>query len=545
MRSDTLAGSTSKPELSSKLHEGVELLRSTINKLETTRIEPAHQLEITDRLGRIMIQQLGPAYRNRYPKNSLSQSRDPESLVDSLIDLHREIARQYRITFRLLAGDTPLDEDAIAPRLKAAYGALVHHKQALLIAYENYRMEPEGIWREIHNTYQQIRTSDLEYIRVPGTADLTIEKVYKHTVLLGLSNPFHLPFRAINKIDKTLSVWLKKATLSDRLTSVRNRCVFLIDALLDAPAIPLLSDTGIPRFREYLFLETFNLALDLRRRLGSLADDTSQHSGISIEQLAKLEEVKTLRLLVKRWGSHKIRSSKRTAHHARCDLAIGTLSVTHAIRTVADNVRREPTDIVLSEDIEQTGFSQRMARHRNVFQVSGDWQIRDSGDHGFRLTFASSQESRIQVNELVAVKPRDGSQDWLTGFVQWARIDGNRVLEIGVRTLSPDARPVSIHSYTTWKGAKGVSFLALLLPATTASPESIIIPATELYDADIDVVGCSDNGAWTIRLKRMISAEPSFYWYEIESRVRDGGNLAPVSDYASARRAKDGAAGSL
>lgn len=508
-----------------ELHHGIELLRAAVSKLEGGGIEPMRLLKALDPFSEIIVQQLCQAYRSRYIGMSLPLSKEAESLADTLIDLHRAIAGTYKAIFGQITDDELLDNAMVESALQAAHGAQYHLMQALLLAYESYRAEPSGIWREIHGIYQHARSSGIENNPVPDANKLTLKKAYKHALLLGLSNPYHFPFRVIHKINRMLPVWVEKVKLSARLPSSANRCVFLVDAMLDIPAVPLLSNSAIPRFGDHLFLETIDLAGDLRRQMRMLVNEAAQDECLNIDRVAKIEGLKTLRLLVKRWASHHIRSSKRTMRHTDCDLAIGTISVTQAIK---DHFMRKdieaPTDIILSEDIEQTGFSQQLARHRNVIHVSSDWQIRDSSAHGFRLTFSSSQESKIQVNELVAVKPREGDQRWLTGLVQWARVGGNRTLEIGVRTLARDARPVSVTSYATWKEAKAVYILALLLPGTDKSSESMIIPRTELFDPGLTVVNYIDDGEWTMKLNRLISAAPSFYWYQIESRIPDTGD---------------------
>lgn len=513
------------------------MLRRAVAKLQASGSGPLHLLKALEPFTPVVAQQLCQAYRRRHIGLSLPLSRQAESLADSLVDLHRTMAGIYEGIYARLAEDGLLDDILLPPALKAAYRAQYHLTQALLLTYESYRAEPAGIWKELHGIHQQARAAGIESQPLPNTAALTIEHGYKHALLLGLSNPYHLPFGAIYKIDRALPAWSRTVTLADRLPHRAGRCVFLIDAAVDIPAVPLLSDCARPKFGDHLFIETMRLAAELQRQVDGAAQEPAEDGGTDIQRLSKIEAVKTLRLLIRRWGSHQIRTAQRSVRHGPCDLAVGTVSVTQALQEPLGEAVEEPTAIILSQDVEHTGFSQHLARHRNVIHVSPDWQIRDSSAQGFRLTFTSSHESRIQVNELVAVKPRYSEEAWLTGLVQWARVDGSKTLEIGVRALARDARPVSVTAYHTWKEARPVSFLALLLPpgGECADAESIIIPRTELFDPALGVLSCVDQHEWMVKLKGLVSAAPSFYWYEIASRTPAAAPAWPGGEPVSAR----------
>lgn len=502
-----------------KLQQGIELLRSALSRLKGTESDPASLLKELEPFRETIVPQLCRGYHDRYVGNALPLSVEAALLADALIDLHRAMARTYRCIFeKVVAGG--LAEDAkLAPALSAAFGAQHHLKQGLLIAYESYRAEPVGIWGQIHGIHQLACAHDIDRIPVNGGRRTTLTKTYKHALLLGLSNPYHLPPRIISKIDALLPSWLERAKLSARLPSRNDRCVFLVDAALDRPAIPLLSNSAIPRFGDHLYLETSYLAQDLRQQMREV--DNKETPGGGGDRLAlQMEELKTLRPLIKRWRSHQIRSTTRETQTTDCQLAIGTNSVTRAISDPVMLSRIEdPVEIVLSgESVNGRGPSSS-ERYNNVLHISSDCQIRDSSPRGFRLAFGSAQGAKIRVNELVAVKPRDGKQRWLTGLVRWAKVSADKNLEIGVRRLAHDARPVSISSYATWGESRDIYVLALLLPGDNGSEGSLIIPKSDFFDPELAVVKCLDRGEWSIRLGKAISIEPSFYWYQVDSRA--------------------------
>ncbi len=457
-----------------------------VSALQSAKTPATELVQALDGLAERVDRQLTNPYRGRRVILSLPLPQSELALTQVLIDLHSHLAQGYRSVPLRLPGTQPDTEFELVVR--AASGAMRHLTRTLLYTYEGYRAAPERTWRDVHTIYDRIRRLQLQNSPAPRTS-YTLAHVYKQSLLLGLSGPYELPFGVITSIVAHLPAWSEHAQLTTKLSRGAERCVFMIDPTLDKPAVPLLSHAVAPQFGEHLFFDTSDLGCFLEAQAEALTKafhwdkDNPQHNFFQLQRLDML------RSLVRRWKTHRIRSSRRRRCASYCEVVFGVQSVCRSVEGGAprDSTRATPPN---------------------------HWRVSDFSDHGFRLTLARFDARPIDVNELVALRLVEISPAWHIGLILWARTSGPEDLEIGVRTISRHARPVTVRSLSSTGGQRRQRYSALYLPATDRTGASLILPGGA-WDPDRAFAMKDGEAEHRIEMKRLIMATPAFEWFEV------------------------------
>ena len=489
----------------SGLRGSIATLCDTISKLSSTYSDSKSLLAALDDHENHIIEELDKRVKERRLGLSLPLTKKELELTDLSIALHVHVAEAYAS----ILPDTVnggLGKKQRAQMLRAGYGAIHHYKHALMYAYGSYRVEPKGVWNGIHRIYQHTRHIDPDPRRAAqppseSAKDPDIERSYKHVLLLGLSNPYQLPFRGVYEIDTALYRWSDLARLSVTPVNQPNHCLFVIDAALDRPGVPLLSQRGVDGSEGDWVLDTTKLAFTLKKELKTLMEEIEANKK-RLDSSSNFTMLEIYRSMVGRWGTHRLRGAERKRLHTFCDLAIGVNAISHAISGHKSfEVYNQP-----AQSPEQP-------------ELSEGWQIADISESGFRLKLMKPDRSQISVNELIAVRPVDLTMDWLTGLVRWARRGAEGSLEIGARTISTDSQRVSVSTNTLTQQRNRAYIPGLFLPQRETNPTMIV--ATGCLDTNSTFAVLFENGEKTFVVNRFILSTPVFDWIEVHGESQD------------------------
>ncbi len=507
------------PDVSSlELIDALATMCDAVYELQNAHMDPLLLLDVLDDHDRVINAGLSKRVQERRLGLSLPPTREDMKLSGLSIELHTHLANGYKSAIPNLGHGEHL-RTATDQFLRAACGAISHLKYALLSAYESYRVEPQGIWNAIHRIYARACQLDLQDACASQAEDhrikdLNISRSYKQALLLGLSNPYQLPFRVIFTVDEALQRWADQAQLSVSVLPQSNRCRFLIDPNIDRPGIPLLSRRGMDESAEHWILDTTAVANSLKEEMRLLINKFARPKK-RLDSFNNFATLEMLRALIGRWSSHRVRGSERKKRSGYCDLAIGMNSISYVVNGLKSyEVYNEPAQINVGDNVIRGSFGGQQAKQRADVRLSESWQIADISQTGFRLMLRESGHAQIQMNELIAVRPRDLSMGWLTGLIQWARYNEDGTLEIGARTLSTDARPVSVSVFTLSHEASRSYTLGLFLPGGDATDPMIIIPAGLYHPNRVFSVRFED-GEQTVSVNRLIMSTRAFDWFEV------------------------------
>ncbi|MFA7388073.1 MAG: hypothetical protein WCZ87_10470, partial [Thiohalobacteraceae bacterium] len=206
----------------------------------------------------------------------------------------------------------------------STHRALSYLGEVLLRAYQVYASYPAGIWRQVHQLYQQAEAKGFASTMVkepgdrsgPGTS---IEDNYKGILLLALACPYRLRQGEVEQIYAWLREWSRHASL-DRLTETKNpNGLFVANFAADEPPTYLiLRDAAYDQASCRLLNAT---------RLADVVREVSHQWHAQTGKTPKINE-QVLRRLMLAWGVMPKRRFSRSQRHSTAMVAIG-LSAAH------------------------------------------------------------------------------------------------------------------------------------------------------------------------------------------------------------------------
>lgn len=365
-------------------------------------------------------------------------------ITNALRQLYQEFALGYQITVNEITtrNELILDDPATTTLTKAMYGVTYCLNQVLRCAYESYRLVPIGTWKQLHKIFQLARTYGVdteEFVGVDGKA-VSMAHEYKRALLLGLSEPYQLPFRRVNTIFHCLQQWAVHAQLHYEIDKNSGpECLFIVDTDSDHPAIPCLSPTKVNSTARDLVLDTSELINKLNHKMGSSIVDTLTTKG----EVRNYEEIETLKVLITYWRTHPMRRHQRTFSRQKYDVIVGLTNIARELENSKNALTsNKNTDVVRGT----FGHQQHLQAKSRKLPIP--WEAVDESPNGVRFNVESSQGTPVSVGELVAVRPVTEEDNWCIGIVRWAKEGRSNTVDLGIYKIGQDvqtitARPVS------------------------------------------------------------------------------------------------------
>ncbi|ANI14012.1 pilus assembly protein PilZ [Pseudomonas citronellolis] len=265
--------------------------------------------------------------------------------------------------------------------------------QALLRHYQQYQQPPGSLWRDSHllywiGEYQQCLDEPIAAAFEPTPAG-TLRGLYQQSLLLALSNPFHLTEGEAPHLFSALAPLAGLARLQDWDDEEEEQEGYLVDLGDDRPCLGFDQKPEAPPER-------------LRRlELGALL--IALHDPAPLRPAAEsllLERVRP------HWLGHQPRRHMRAEKHASCQLVIGLTAIqAHLLASAAG---------------------------------SCEAQMADASPGGARIVCQGSQAQRLPVGQLLLILDKPGSP--ILAMVRWRHLNGDG-LHLGLRFLKGLPRP--------------------------------------------------------------------------------------------------------
>jgi len=406
----------------------IEPVRQALMQLSQTRLPPEQRLALLEEFPPALAAMVGHAGRRRIGM-TVPVSPQGRAMLGELGVLHGLLARAYE---RTADEDTGQGEVDLALVLERAMSNLI---EVLSTAYEAYEPVPEGTWRALHGLYARARALGVDKRRVPDPHNpihpyIDLSTVYRHALLLGLADPYQLPFRAVARLRGRLPEWAGACDLNVQNAVRRRRCRFVIDLESDRPGFPVLGREGALDEGRHLVLNTTRLTLSLHRTMAQLR--ASMWSTGRTAAVSDLELVDLLRTLIVRWGMHPIRRRTRARVAQDYEVVAGLRGIS---RQLAGDGGRVAETVVL-----EGGATPATPGTTSVAAYWQRWRSIDVSDSGWRLAVDGGTGIELRVGEVLALRGV-GEGAWALGAVRWARGREEGRLEIGVQALGVDPRP--------------------------------------------------------------------------------------------------------
>jgi len=447
-----------------------------------------------------------------------------------------EVARDYGELYGTLAAGYKriiLDADGGKPRgvnpAAVNYWAMYYLIQQLRCAFGSYARTPRGVWYEIHQLFDFARFSGVQHeeLKVGGERLRTITHLYKRALLMGLSDPYQLPFRAVDRVYDALDRWAERATLRTESSKEPKHCLFMVDSELDRPAMPLLANARIQDGTNRLLLDTSKLVVHLKRKMTKTVNETMVRSAKSADTdwFVTFDQVETLQNLIVKWGLHPIRRGTRnsqTPDH-ECELIAGLSAVHYAVNGNQPLPQRRLGDRRVTSALMMGSFGLAQTEQQRTLDKRQQWRLLDESDRGLRLLLENTHQAQVRVGELVAFRITARFEDWTLGVIRWAQTLEHGGLSVGIHKLGSGAKAVAVQLMADRHGSINARYLpGLVLPPHSGEKLESLLTDQSLYRVG-EHIWIEDNGKNRI-------VEPTRVLMTTRSFVRFQFKTASVAD---------------
>jgi hypothetical protein len=494
-------------------------------------LEPTEYAQrLLDRLGNLNRTALTPKQRLRLlevfnePVTHLSAelSRRHASLGTPFCDPVRDVATKarallaemacgYKIALMDLAwrGGPRLDTATIAD---AVQNALSYLTDVLTSCYRIYAPAPEGIWLEIHQLYLYADNLGILKQAVGGHAGDNILHTYIHALLLGLSNPYQLPFNLAAAVHEQLRAWAPLTALRAEPKKNSKRCQFLVPLGSDRPGYPCQGANCAPPAEPHIVLDARKLVRKLHDELQALVpeEDTEQQRPDGARRRDLLQR------LIVAWGLSPSRRFSRALKDINAEVVVGIDAVAQSLdsrRLLQPTIAGVDSEIVMASELPSA--DQPGSAPVDAGSAVCCW-LRDEGANGVGLTVLEAEALDVRVGNVVGVRLTEGGDAWIVGLVRWIRSDSAEQLQTGIQKLAPTATPVAVEPVSIENTDRRAYRFAILLPEVPAlgQPRSLFAPHGTYRPARNLFVETGD-ALKMVRAGRLLESGRSFDWFEI------------------------------
>ncbi len=431
-----------------------------LSSLNRSEIDDERRLTLLE-LYRVPVDKICRELQRQYLGQALPMNEKSKTAAGQVRQLQVEMSYGYKriVLNAALRNDQPSAGKPATELIVAIQRAIRYLTEILVTSYQVYTSYPEGIWREIHQLYTYAERNGAADMPVADPLNDTvpnssISHVYKQSVLVDLSNPYHLPARMTEKVRRYLDRWASIAQLQAATKYYDPKCQFLIDQQSDSGGQVYTREADVQEPQRYRLLNSIELAQVIHQQLTALRKGHEPDpKGLEVDFFTD-DARDMLGRMIKVWGINPTRSFPRTDFKQgdEVDVAIGITWINYCVnggKSFAPSTGADELECGETFLTDQTGYS--------------SWVLRDESATGFALAKAGVSEGSVRVGDLVATRSRTHDQAWGIGIIRWLKSTGPVDIEAGVSRLAPTADPVAIKILTD-DHADGDFLPALLLP---------------------------------------------------------------------------------
>ena len=420
-------------------------LRSFLTDLRRCRATPEQRISALDRLYLRSVPVVDELIAS-LTKVSLPLHRHTRQLVRSLQTLLRTFAEDFQST---LARDDEafLRAHDMPPKL-IVWRSLQILGQHLLISNLSASPAGVGVWKQLHQTFDQARALKAADYSPPGAAR-SAKSVYYAAVLLGCAQPASFTSREVNFVAAYVSRFVDEIDPVDVVDAgaVGAAATFWIDPERDAPAIACTRKMAPPE-TPVLYFSCGRLAALLKDQLAALeAGSTPQGLPPFAASAAGRGVMRRLGVF---WGEPGKRHFPRRRQNYRAALCTGL------------------------------GSLWRMFQEGETASVeTSNWMITNESPDGCAIMHVSGKTGGLAVGDITAIRSETG-ENWQVCIVRWALSESQEHLELGLQILATRAVPAILALPVEDSGGERISALILPEVPSLRTSEMVVVPAGAL-----------------------------------------------------------------
>lgn len=443
--------------------------------------------------------------------------------------------------------------------LTCIYRTLCCLGESLLSAYLTYSPpQASQTWQEINHLYLFSERNRLvnekvkdEVIKIQNNR--SIGSIFKHIILLSLSNPYRLSQSEILRVNQALPAWTDLSHLHLFNAIVTPQGIFAID--LDNDAAPNYYNTS-QKSIDTDYVRIFDTS-DITKTLQGMHDEANNESQNSIYDVGNgADELhkETLHRLILAWGSTPKRSATRKGKDKEETIQIttGLLSTHWYIQRLyeseqSDSQILEPkfpasaeynSDSVTGtcdpgekpdvwgivpmksdEDAHNSTLnSNTQAEKPQIIPAATEesheihsCQLINESASGYCVRWGNNSKTKTIVGSLVGVSSK--KDDWNIGVIRWLKSPEKTPMYLGIELLSPTAYAIGSRSLSR-RGDNGEYTRSLLLPERQSSKQPQTLVTQFLYKSgdrlELDIHGQLIN----VKLTKLLESSNAFNQFE-------------------------------
>ncbi len=572
--------------------ETARLIYKAMASINRTPLPPQQRFKVLE-LFREPFEHVNQALRKRHLNQAFPLSDKNLKIAELARELLWELAIGYKI---IIEASFSKKSGRVDNRLllTAVFRTVCYLGDSLLSAYLTYSPpQAKRTWREIHHLYLFAECNQLMLKTVKDDVttlqqNRSIAAVYKHIILLSLSNPYRLSQNEILSINHALIKWAEYSTLHMFDNVNRLSGIFAID--LEGGAAPSYYNTSTkPIDTNYVrILDTSTLTQML---IDQYEEPEIETQNTLLDAKEKLNK-ETLHRLILAWGVTAKRHFSRKGKETEIRMSITTgLSSTHfhireqyeigqqeksqgsssilqakfpgkaeyinnSITSLYDSDSQPDVWDIFSElkveakaktKYRLTPFNQYAPpKHEAPVEAVEieraevyDCLLINESSGGYCISWDNSSRTKTIIGSLLGIKRKTGgeSDDWNIGIIRWLKSPEKTPMYIGIEVLSSAANAIASR-YISETGECGEYTRALLLPESpsTKRTQTLITQFSHKIGdrLELDVHGQSIN----VKLTKVLESNNAFNQFEfsiIKPNLRaDAANQADgIKDFDS------------
>ena len=468
--------------------ESAEEMADYLATLNSIELAQDNRIKIVERLAPI-VEDLVAALYEQY--SSVQAPLPPKQHRSATLAqrLLRGMADSYKILlvdwlkrrFHLFGGNpTPLYLQRILLALQAA----------LEISFETHDPMPEGVWVDLHQTYNYaLRNGLKDTIPEGGSKMLSLEQIYKSTLLMALADPYHFPQIELPWAKDIIARFSNLATIFPAEETTKGQAgLFIVEVNTDAPPKPIAREAHPMNPRWDLILNTTELAKHLALLSSQLKNATDAYK-LGLPEAARDPAYPSmLRRLKLNWGASLQRQSQRRRHQdgREYEVCFGLKAVHQLIAPAShgDTIHyglssNEPAPVIM--------------RCKTVNDSMGGLSLSKAGVHSMQ----------IRVGDVVGV--RQGNGGWGVGLVRWFRVPAQSEIAFGVQLLAPRALAIQLRRADNGRQWPGL----LLHPNAASQQQPMLLAQPGCFVPDSEAEIRTPKGNQSVRIDKRMESTPS------------------------------------
>ena len=371
---------------------------------------------------------------------------------------------------------------------------------ALEISFETHDPMPEGIWVDLHQTYNYALRSGLKDVIPEGGAKmLSLEQIYKSTLLMALADPYHFPQVELPWAKDIIARFSNLASIFPAEESIKGHAgLFIVEVNTDTPPKPIAREAHPMNPRWDLILNTTELAKHLAL-IASHIKGREDHDKLGLPEAARDPAYPSmLRRLKLNWGASLQRQSQRRRHQDGKEF-----EVSFGLKSVHQLISPPGQTDTIHYGLSGSDPAPVILRCKTINDSMG----------GLALSKKGVQGMQIRVGDVVGV--RQGTAGWNVGLVRWFRVPGQGEVCFGVQLLAPKVLAIQVRRLDN-----GRQWPGLLLhpnPASQQSPMLLAQPGCFIPESAAEIR--TPKGNQPVRIEKRIESTPSVEVFRFQLEV--------------------------